>query len=146
MGANGSERTCVGLVVRLVGKGDPTLMRVSVDENTCKGNCTDVIIRVDSCPNILCTSDLCKERRSNSNLRCQPFALSLSHSLLIIRCTFSAEAFIRCSDGAASWIMLCFWGALLFLECAPCLWLFCFLWFRGPLSLHGNSANQGTPS
>lgn len=59
MGANGSERACVGPVVRLVGKGDPTLTRGAVDENTCKGNCTDVIIRVDSYPNIprICARD-----------------------------------------------------------------------------------------
>lgn len=44
----------MGLVVQLQGKRDPALMglRGSVYENTCQGNCTDVIIRVDSYPNI----------------------------------------------------------------------------------------------
>lgn len=132
-----------------VGEGDPTVLRVlllQVYKNTCWWGCeTDsntVGVRtgvssypnMDSCLLIFLTSagkfeeqpskivyDVCVWVISDFRFAVYP----MCHSLLIIQYTGSVKAFIRCSDKATSWIML-------FLECAPALWLFCFLWFQRP--------------
>lgn len=117
-------------------------------KNTCQwdykseSKSVEVVIRVSSHPNLAQThfflwfsapsAGKCEEGRSKieSDFSHLPHPLvSLEQSTVLAQLKLSSDVQ---TQPATSWITLCFCAVLLFLECAPALWLFCFLWFQRP--------------